>query len=44
MEERIIIKLKDEKKKKKLKLIRKSNINLTKLICEWLMNYEIKEK
>ncbi len=42
MEEKVIIKIHDEKIKEKLKLIRKSNINITDLICSWILEYTIK--
>ncbi len=42
MEEKIIIKLKDKELTDKLRLIRKSKINLTELFCRWLTEYTLK--
>ncbi len=42
MEEKIIIKLKNKELINKLKLIRKSKINITELICKLLSEYENK--
>ncbi len=44
MEEKIIIKLKDKELIEKVKLIRKAKINITELICGWILEYEINVK
>ncbi len=44
MEEKIIIKLQNRELVNKIKQIRKAKIDITELICSWILEYEINVK
>ncbi len=44
MEDKIIIKLKDERLSVKVKKMRQAGINITQLFCDWLKDYKIPNK